>query len=116
MEIGRIQPLSNQQGQTGQSTRYSEPQNQDKIVERKEMAISLEPPTEKDMAQTIDGLNKMFESTHIQFTYHEELGEYYVKIINDKNNEVLKEIPSKKVLDIVAEMGKSLGLIIDKKI
>lgn len=118
MEIGRIQPVPTQQGFTGQSNRNFKQDNQEVKVENQVIPEPSGLQSEKDIIKAVEGLNKMFESTntHLQFTYHEELGEYYVKIINDMNNEVLKEIPSKKVLDMVAEMGKALGLIVDKKV
>lgn len=53
--------------------------------------------------------------TSIKFVFHEELQEYYVEVINENTNEVIREIPPKKFLDMYAEMAKFMGLIIDKK-
>lgn len=53
--------------------------------------------------------------TSIKFVFHEELQEYYVEVINEDTNEVIREIPPKKFLDMYAEMAKFMGLIIDKK-
>lgn len=53
--------------------------------------------------------------TSIKFVFHEELQEYYVEVINEATDEVIREIPPKKFLDMYAEMAKFMGLIIDKK-
>ncbi len=119
MEIGRIQPVKNQQNQMNQTTQNPGSFNREAAHPKaEEQANSNASPTEKDIIKAVDSLNKMFDSaqSHIQFTYHEKLGEYYIKIINDQKNEVIKEIPSKKILDMVAEMKKSIGLLIDEKI
>lgn len=74
--------------------------------------------TKNEINKEIGYLNKWLGSknTHLQFVLHEKLNEYYVKVIDDKTNEVIKEIPSKKIMDIVAHFYEKLGFIIDKKI
>lgn len=118
MEIVRIQPVTNQQNLMHQSARNSGSFNRESHPKADEQSNSNVSPTEKDIIKAVDSLNKMFDpaQSHIQFTYHEKLGEYYIKIIDDQKNEVIKEIPSKKILDMVAEMKKSIGLLIDEKI
>lgn len=74
-------------------------------------------PTRKELEREVENLNKFLQSstTHIKFTLHEELNEYYVQVINDQTNEVIREIPSKKVMDMVAKMHEMIGLLIDEK-
>ncbi|MEH7225058.1 flagellar protein FlaG [Bacillus sp. JJ1566] len=54
-------------------------------------------------------------TTSLKFELHEELQKYYVKIIDTNTNEVIREIPSKKLLDIYASMTNYLGLFFDNK-
>lgn len=72
----------------------------------------------KKAKEVTDGLNKFLESvdTQLRFKMHEELHEYYVTIVDSKTDEVVREIPSKKLMDMHAEMKKFLGLLIDRKI
>ena len=65
----------------------------------------------KSMNQFLQPLN-----TNVQFSFHEELNEYYVAIIDEETKEVVKEIPPKKLLDMYAEMAKFMGLFVDQKI
>lgn len=55
-------------------------------------------------------------ATHVQFVLHDELNKYYVKVINDETQEVIRELPSKKVMDIYAAMNNAIGILFDRKI
>lgn len=54
--------------------------------------------------------------TNLKFVFHEELNEYYVAVVNPLTNEVVKEIPPKKMLDMYAAMAEFMGILIDEKI
>lgn len=71
-----------------------------------------------ELKKKVDGINKFLKSsnTNLKFNLHDELNEYYVTIIDQETDEVIKEIPPKKLLDIYAAMKKALGIFIDKKI
>jgi flagellar protein FlaG len=66
----------------------------------------------------IDGINEFLQpsNTSLKFELHEKLNEYYVTIVDDITHEVVKEIPSKKMLDMYAAMTEFVGLMVDKKI
>ncbi|MFB6468943.1 flagellar protein FlaG [Cytobacillus sp. Hz8] len=73
---------------------------------------------QKKVQEVVKGLNDFIEPsrTSLKFEYHEKLDEYYVKLIDENTHEVIREIPSKKVLDMYAAMKEFLGLMVDKKI
>ena len=54
--------------------------------------------------------------TSLKFQLHEKLDEYYVQVIDTQTEEVLKEIPNKKFLDMYASLAEIAGLLIDKKL
>ena len=74
-------------------------------------------PLEKAQ-QLTDSMNTFLESatTQLRFKLHDKLNEYYVTIIDMKTDEVVREIPSKKLMDIHAAMREFLGLLVDRKI
>jgi flagellar protein FlaG len=37
-------------------------------------------------------------------------------VVDDKTNEIIKEIPSSKLLDAYADMMEFVGLLVDRKI
>jgi flagellar protein FlaG len=74
-------------------------------------------PKEK-LEEVVKGLNEFLQPSHtsIKFELHDELKEYYVQIVDERTNEVIREIPPKKLLDMYAAMMEFVGLIVDKKI
>lgn len=55
-------------------------------------------------------------SSQLKFQFHDELNEYYVTVVDGITDEVIREIPSKKLLDIHAAMREFVGLFVDRKI
>ncbi|HEY8345002.1 MAG TPA: flagellar protein FlaG [Bacillota bacterium] len=52
----------------------------------------------------------------LRFDIHEETRRIMVKVINAETEEVLREIPPEKILDLVASIEKAIGLIVDERI
>ncbi|MZQ85768.1 flagellar biosynthesis protein FlaG [Paenibacillus sp. 5J-6] len=94
-----------------------------KVVEPKEHKIAVDKQQERvyskdEVTKEVEGLNKWLDlkNSHLKFVLHDKLNEYYVQIVDDSSNEIVKEIPSKKVMDAVAAFRENLGIIVDKKI
>ncbi|MEH6986949.1 flagellar protein FlaG [Cytobacillus firmus] len=73
---------------------------------------------EEQLTKVVESMNEFLQASHtsLKFVLHEELNEYYVTLVDDVNQEVVKEIPSKKMLDMYAAMTEFVGLMVDKKI
>ncbi|WP_217588526.1 flagellar protein FlaG [Lentibacillus saliphilus] len=54
--------------------------------------------------------------TDLRFQLHEDLNEYYVTVVDPLTDEVIKEIPPKKMLDMYAAMAEFMGLMVDERI
>lgn len=89
-----------------QDGNYPELRNERELIDKQEVET------------VVSQLNGFIDPTrtNLKFTLHEELNEYYVAIVNPITNEVLKEIPPKKMLDMYAAMTQFLGVLIDEKI
>lgn len=74
--------------------------------------------SKKDAKTMTESMNKFLQSADAQlkFVFHEDLNEYYVTIINPATDEVIREIPSKKLMDIHAAMKEFVGILVDRKI
>jgi flagellar protein FlaG len=77
--------------------------------------------TEETKAKVQEVVNKMNEMLDVannasKFMYHEGLDRYYVTVVDRKTDEIVKEIPPKKLLDAFYEMQKMLGMVVDEKI
>ncbi|KJS85394.1 MAG: hypothetical protein JM58_08765 [Peptococcaceae bacterium BICA1-8] len=74
--------------------------------------------SEEEIISAIESANKHFEiyDKRLEFSIHEKTKQIIVKIIDSTNNEVLKEIPSQKILDMVANMMELAGLLVDERV
>lgn len=73
-------------------------------------------PKEK-LIEKVREMNEFLEnkSTSLKFKLHEKLDIYYVQVIDTVTDEVLKEIPNKKFLDMYASIAEIAGLLVDEK-
>lgn len=121
MSIERISPnttttfnLDNVRNQqTTIDTKMNEQSKGISYPEKEEQKVS-----KNDMQKIVNSMNDFLQPTHtsLKFELHEKLQEYYVTIVDDKTQEVVREIPSKKLLDVYAAMTEFVGLMVDKKI
>lgn len=74
--------------------------------------------TKEKLVEKVDSMNDFLEPTNtsVKFKFHDELGEYYVQVIDTFTDEVIKEIPNKKFLDMYASMAEFAGLLVDEKL
>ena len=89
------------------------------VVEKLQSQADQEQKLPVDKAkQMTDSMNTFLESanTQLRFKFHEKLNEYYVTIVDSNTDEVIREIPSKKLMDIHAAMREFVGLLVDRKI
>ncbi|WP_312109726.1 flagellar protein FlaG [Brevibacillus reuszeri] len=116
MEISSVHSLSGQKNNMKQGTGSSAADEQNNMINMNNQ-FEQSPQTRPDLRNEIAGINKWLQSTntHVKFTLHEDLNEYYVQVINDQTNEVIREIPSKKMMDMVAKMHEMVGLLVDEK-
>ncbi len=75
-------------------------------------------PNKEQLNEVIESINAFMQPSHtsLKFELHEKLNDYYVTVIDDDTKEVVREIPSKKMLDMYAAMKEFMGLVIDEKI
>ena len=91
---------------------------QPKMIKAERTSSEEQEMPAKQAKSMVDGMNKLLVSadSKLKFEFHEELNEYYVTIIDSQTDEVIREIPSKKLLDIHAAMREFVGLLVDRKI
>jgi flagellar protein FlaG len=72
---------------------------------------------EIEVKNAVAKINKVLEGegTHLQYEKHEVLNQMIIRVIDNNTNEVINELPSKKILDMVAKMCEMAGVLVDKK-
>ena len=80
--------------------------------EKRELPIS-----EKAVKDAIERANNAISIANrkFEFSIHEKTKQIMVKVINTDTNEVVREIPPEKILDILAGMMELAGLIVDER-
>ncbi|MGG2109452.1 flagellar protein FlaG [Lysinibacillus pakistanensis] len=92
--------------------------NSQPVVEKIPTSGEEQEVTKEKLQKAVDVVNEFLEINHSssKFVYHDGLERYYVTIVNRDTDEVVKEIPPKKLLDAFYEMQKMVGMIVDEKI
>lgn len=75
------------------------------------------PVSDKVILDAIDRINKVLSGINRRFEYsiHEKTKEVIIKVINSDTNEVVREIPPEKILDMIAKIWEMAGLIVDER-
>jgi flagellar protein FlaG len=114
MEISKISNIPSIQNQTSSDQSYYQ-NSQEKDQKSFE---SQGEPSKQQLKDAVKRLNQMAEQSQIysKFLLHDRSGEYYVQMVDSKTDQVIREIPSKKILDYFSDMQQFMGLLFDKRI
>ena len=74
-------------------------------------------PSDEEIKSAIKEANKraVFGHASAEFSYHEATKRISVKIVDQDTNEVIREIPPEKTLDMISKMWELAGLVVDEK-
>lgn len=69
------------------------------------------------LKSTVDDVNNKlrFRPTKCEFTYYEDIDQVAVKIVDGDTEEIIREIPTEKAMDLIRSLREFAGLIIDEK-
>lgn len=67
--------------------------------------------------KAVDEINQKIRPTHTscQFSYHEKTNRITIKVIDDDTEEVIREIPPEKALDMLAKTLELEGILVDER-
>ncbi|MGJ9384777.1 flagellar protein FlaG [Salipaludibacillus sp. CF4.18] len=72
----------------------------------------------KELDSAMEAMNDLVtvKGTSLKFEQHETLNRTMVKVIDKQTEEVVREIPPEKFLDMISSMLEFAGIIIDEKV
>ena len=84
------------------------------LTEFDKMSMSV---SEKVLIDAIERANKSLTGTNRRFeiSVHEKTNDIMVKVIDTESNEVIREIPPEKILDLVAKLWELAGILMDER-
>jgi len=125
VKIDGIDPLQlNKIHEQTQKSVVQESQRQDpgqkgkeKVLGKEQKVVEWERSYLEDLEEAVEKVNITAETFNIslRFRIHEESERIMVQVINLENNEVIKEIPPEKILNVVAQIQNIIGLFIDTR-
>ncbi|SES22153.1 flagellar protein FlaG [Salisediminibacterium halotolerans] len=70
-----------------------------------------------ELDDAVTAMNELHEIQHTQMQYekHETLDRTMVRVVDRDSEEVIREIPPEKFLDMISHMLEFAGLIVDEK-
>ncbi len=73
--------------------------------------------SEKTISKAVDDVNKKLDKSNAEckFSVHKATGQITVKVMDKETGDVIREIPSEKILDIVATALEMAGILMDEK-
>lgn len=79
--------------------------------------LSAPELNKEDLEKLTDNLNQLLASFDVsaRFSVHEVTKDIMVRIYNSKTNETIREIPQRKILDMVSRMMELVGLLVDDR-
>ena len=75
------------------------------------------PVSERVVIEAIQKANKAIlgGNRRFEFSIHEQTNEIVVKVYNSETDELIREIPNEKILDMVAKICEMAGLFVDER-
>ncbi|WP_370632726.1 flagellar protein FlaG [Halobacillus sp. Nhm2S1] len=92
---------------------------QEKVIKEEVLHSEDQITNQKEkLTKATESMNEILRNleTSLRFQFHEKLEEYYVTIVDNQTDQVIKEIPPRKMLDLYASIIESIGIMVDDKI
>lgn len=105
------------QGAARVTTQSLMDKNQVSVPQENPLSSDEENVSRKELTKAVEKMQRavgIFDK-HFKFSIHDKTHRVMVQIIDSRTNEVINEIPPKKILDMVADLQNMLGIFIDKK-
>lgn len=87
---------------------------------KRERAIPEEqkPQRQAQPDEAIQRMNMAMQALNIRlkFEKHEASGEYIVRVVNEDSQEVIREIPAEKTLDLLVHLRHLVGVLVDERV
>ncbi|MDP3488158.1 MAG: flagellar protein FlaG [Bacillota bacterium] len=87
---------------------------------KRERAVPEEskPQRQAPTDEAVERMNMTMQALNIRlkFEKHEASGEYIVKVVNEDSQEVIREIPPEKTLDLLVHLRHLVGVLVDERV
>ncbi len=71
--------------------------------------------SEASIGDAVSRANQRMAHTRCEYSYHKETNRVSIKVIDSDTDEVVREIPPEKSLDMLQKMWEMAGILVDEK-
>lgn len=72
-------------------------------------------PSEATISDAVSSANRRMERTRCEYSYHKETNRVSIKVFDADTDEVIREIPPEKSLDMLQKMWEMAGILVDER-
>ena len=112
-ETNRSLPISRER-QTGGRQQREELEN---LSIKTEQSTKTRAISEKELLDAVDETNRIIfgDTEKFEFRVHERTGRFMVKLVDNETDEIIREIPPEKILDLIANIWEMVGILVDER-
>lgn len=72
-------------------------------------------PSEATINDAVQSANRKMSHTRCEYSYHKKTNRVSIKVLDADTQEVIREIPPEKSLDMLQKMWELAGILVDEK-
>ena len=70
----------------------------------------------ESVARVIEDYANDVHNVGLRFQVHEDTGKFVIRVIDERTNEVVREVPPENLLDLAAKMEEMMGMLYDETV
>ena len=91
-------------------------QTENQEIENREVLFELEKePAISTIESAISSINAQMTKTRCAYAYDEEAKRITIKVYDDETDELIREVPPEKSLEVLKKVWERAGIMIDEK-
>lgn len=89
----------------------------EKVINHPDVLREDNKYSREDLERAVEQSNRIIFNgdNDFEFKLHEGTNRMIVKLVNKDTKEVIKEIPSEKILDLIANIWDLVGILVDER-
>ena len=74
--------------------------------------------SENQISEAVRRANRSLEwaKRHFEYSFHDKTNTFVVRVYDSESDELIREIPPERILDLVARLWEIAGLIVDERV
>lgn len=94
---------------------FSDAKETDKDKQQDLFAPKEKDPSEKTIDSVISEVNNKLSQTRCEYSYDEDTRRVAIKVFDKESEELIREVPPEKSLELLKKFREMVGIIVDEK-